>query len=411
MGDPALDALIDRAARNNLDLAQARERLLAARILNGHKHDNYLPSVSFRTNDVIDPDTSASFFVVGFDALWELPFFGAWQNAGRVGQAQENQARAALLGARVSLVAEVTRRWIELRSAQQQEQILLAMVDAQQEKLRLLGVRQSLGLSASMEVDRARADLARAEAALVDPRAAIRTQAQQLAVLMGQNEPDPAWLTPGPQPRLGEWQITSAPGDLLRTRPEIASAEADVLRAAGEAGLSHADALPHLGIGTSLQWSTDIARNRRVHTGDAIFSVGPVIDIPLLDWGQRLATAHAKDHQLQAAVYAYRQAVLQGVAEVEMAMGDLEQQRLRENAAETAHEASDSVTRAVQRRITLKLASALDMQDSLIEQQRATLDLIAARAGRDLAYVSLYKALGGAPIALPTARMPEHGAP
>lgn len=399
LGDPELDALIDRALRNNLDLAQAVERLRAARILNGHSHDNYLPSLSLRTNDVIDPDTSASFFVVGFDALWELPLFGTWKNAGRVAQGQENQAAAAMGGARVSLVAEVTRRWIELRSAQQQMRTLTSMRDAQQEKVRLLGVREQLKLSPPAEVARAQAELARAEAALAEPQQAINNSAQQLAVLLGQNEPDDAWLQPGPQPQLGDWQVTQAPGDLLRTRPEIAAAEAEVLRTAGEAGLSHADVYPHVGIGASLQWSTNIARNHRVHTGEGIFSFGPVIDVPLFDWGQRLATAHAKDHQLQAAVLAYRQAVLQGVAEVEMAMGDLEQLRGREQFSQSALDSLDQSAAAAHKRTELRLGSTLDLQDSLIEQQRAQLDLISARAARDLAYVSLYKALGGAPIA------------
>jgi len=34
----------------------------------------------------------------------------------------------------------------------------------------------------------------------------------------------------------------------------------------------------------------------------------------------------------------------------------------------------------------------------LIAQQNAQLELVSARADRDLAYVSLYKALGGAPL-------------
>ena len=43
-------------------------------------------------------------------------------------------------------------------------------------------------------------------------------------LLLGQNEPDAAWLQPGEQPKLGEWQLTTAPADMLRARPEIASA-------------------------------------------------------------------------------------------------------------------------------------------------------------------------------------------
>lgn len=398
LGDDQLDALIQRALQANLDVAQAAERVQAARILNRHAHDPYLPSLHGRTNDQIDPDTTASYFVAGFDALWELPLFGAWQSSKRVAQGQLDGAHAALRGAQVTLVAEVTRRWIELRSAQQQELLLASIHDALQEKLRLVQVRADLKLAAPLEVAKVQAELARAEAALAEPRQAIISSAQQLAVLLGQDEPDPSWLQPGPQPKLGSWQLTTAPADMLRARPEIASAEAEVLRAAGELGMSRADIYPHIGLGASLQWSANIVSNYRVHTGEAIFSYGPLIDVPLFDWGQRVAAAHAKDHALKAAVFAYRQAVLQGVAEAEIAMGDLEQLRGREEATAQAAQAVQATVDALNKRAALNLSSHLDVQDGLVESRRAQLEVISAVAARDLAYVSLYKALGGAPM-------------
>jgi NodT family efflux transporter outer membrane factor (OMF) lipoprotein len=398
LGDPELDALIDRALKGNLELAQAAERLRAARTLNPHAHDTYLPNLHARTNDVVNPDTSASYFMVGFDASWELPLFGAWQSASRVSQAQLNSAQIGVRGAQVSLVAEVTRRWVELRSAQQQARLLTDIHDAQQEKLRLLQTRVDLKLAPPAEAARAQAELLRTEAALAEPLQAIQASAQQLAVLLGQNEPDAAWLQPGPQPHLGNWQLSSTPADLLRTRPEIANAEAEVLRAAGELGISRADIYPHIGIGTSLYWSANIAANHRARDHEGIFSFGPVIDVPLFDWGQRIAAARAKGHELQAAVLAYRQAVLQGVAEAEIAMSDLEQLRRREQASQQASDAVRTAAGAVSKRTELGLGSRLDLQDSLIEGHRAELELVGAIAARDLAYVSLYKALGGAPV-------------
>ena len=401
LGDPALDGLIDRALRNNLDVAQAAERLQAARQVGGHARDGYLPNLHARTNDVVNPDTSASYFMVGFDSSWEFPLFGAWQSTRRVATGQTDGAQAALRGAQVSLVAEVTRRWVELRSAQRQEALLLAIRDAQQEKQRLLQTRVDLKLAPPMEAARAQADLARAEAALAEPRQAINASAQQLAVLLGQNEPDQAWLEPGTQPRLGAWQLTAAPADMLRARPEIAGAEAEVIRAAGELGLARKDIYPHIGFGSSIQWSVNIATNHRARNHEGIFSAGPVIDIPLFDWGQRVAAAHAKDHELNAALLAYRQAVLQGVAETEVALGDLEQLRGREQALTQASDASQGGLAATRKRAELGLGSGLDVQDSAIDGHRAELELASAIAARDLAYVSLYKALGGAPMPVP----------
>jgi len=397
--DPQLNSLVQQALADNLDVKAAAERVLAARALYRHTDDKFLPNLRFDTNQVIQPDASASYFIVGFDALWEMPFFGMLKSTHRLAAGNMDLARAQLQGAYVTLVAEVARCWIALRSAQEQARLLNAVHDANQEKLRLLQVRENLKLASPTEIATAQAELARSEMALTDPQRAINANAQQLALLLGRNEPDPEWLQEnGAQPQLGDWQMTSAPADLLRTRPEIAAAEAEVLRAAGAAGISRAAIYPHIGLGASLDWSVNLLSHHTfIRSGDGIFSAGPVIDMPLFDWGTRIAQAHSHQHELRAAVYAYRQAVLQGVAEAEIAMGDLQQAHMRETAAGKAAQAFGNNAAALDKRHGLGLASTLDMQDAAIAQQNAQLALISARAERDLAYISLYKALGGAP--------------
>jgi multidrug efflux system outer membrane protein len=397
--DPQLNELVDRALANNLDVAQALEHLRAARALHSRAHSRYLPALSVRTDDVIDPDASAAYFVVGFDATWELGLFGRVEGTRRAAQGELDAGVADLHAAQVSLVAEVVREWITLRTAQQQEQLLAQVSQLHQQQWQLLQVRQRLQLVAASAVDQAEAAAAQAAAALAAPRQAINASAQRLAVLLGQNHPDPAWLQPGPPPELGAWQLASTPADLLRSRPEIARAEADVLRAAGDLALTHADMFPNIGIGGSIDWATDINNNhKRPSTPNAISSLGPVINIPLFDWGMRLAATRAKDHELQASVLAYRQAVLQGVAEVETALGSVQQQQQREQHSTLAWQAWQRAERAAQSRVQLQLGSPLDRADSQLAVAQAALELTEARAEHSLAYVALFKALGGAPL-------------
>lgn len=407
--DPELDALVKRALDNNLDVKAATERLIAVRTLYRHTNDKFLPSLTLDTNQVIQPDASASYFIVGLDALWEMPLFGALKSTHRLAAGNLDAARADLQSAYVTLVAEVARCWIALRSAQQQVIALTAVRDANRAKLHLLEVREGLKLVSPTDVSLAKAELARSDMALADPQRAVNANAQQLAVLLGQSEPDPAWLEGGTQPQLGDWQMTHAPADLLRTRPDIAAAEAQVLRAAGEAGIARADVYPHIGLGASADWSVNLLSHHTfIRSGDGIFSAGPVINMPLFDWGMRLAKAHAQKHELLAAVYAYRQAVLQGVAETETAMGDLQQTQQREDLAEQAAQALNDNMSALDKRRSLGLASTLELQDATIAQQNAQLALVSARAERDLAYISLYKALGGAPLPPPDVAADYH---
>ncbi|HEY8585407.1 MAG TPA: TolC family protein [Rhodanobacter sp.] len=398
-GDPALDRLVDRALANNLDVAAAVERLRAVRALHQRAHARYLPALSARTNDVVDPDASASYFVAGFDANWELGLFGRAEGTRRVAQGALDASVADLQAARVTLVGETVREWIALRTAQQQEELLQQISQQRQHAWQLLRTRHGLHLATASAVDQAQASWAQAEAARAGPQQAINASAQRLAVLLGQNHPDPAWLQAGAPPKLGAWQLASAPAELLRTRPEIARAEADVLRSAGELALTHADQFPNIGLGASMVWAADIDNNRRYSTTpNGIASMGPQIDIPLFDWGMRLAATHAKAHELQATVLAYRQAVLQGVAEVETALDTLQQQQLREQHDLLAWQALRRADRAVQTRVKLQLDSPLDQIESRIAAAQAAFELADARAARSLAYVALFKAVGGAPL-------------
>ncbi|MEO6799132.1 MAG: TolC family protein [Rhodanobacter sp.] len=400
--DPELDALVDRALTSNLDVAQAVERLRAVRALHDRAGARYLPSLDISTNDVVDPSANASYFFVGFDASWELGLFGRAEGTRREAQGSLDASVADLRSAQVTVVAEVVREWIELRTAQQQEQLLSRISRARRQAWQAVAIRHRLQLAAPATVDQAQAAYAQSQAALAAPRQAINANAQRLAVLLGQNHPDPDWLKPGRMPELGAWQLDSTPADLLRTRPEIARAEADVLQAAGTQALAHADLFPGLGIGGSINWATDIDNNKsHSDTPNAIFSLGPEINIPLFDWGMRLAAKNSKDHVLKATVLAYQQAVLQGVAEVESALGSLQQQEQREQQETLAWQSLARVDHSVRERQRLQLAGPIDRTDSQIAADQAAIELADARAGHSLAYVALFKALGGAP--LPTA--------
>ena len=396
--DPELDALVDRALTNNLQVAEAVQRLRAVRTLQRRSHARYLPALDARTSDVTDPDASASFLVAGFDATWELGLFGRATGSQRESQGTLNASVADLRSAQVSLVAEVVREWITLRTAQQLEQQLAQISRSKLQQQLALQTRHRLQLAAPDTVEQATAAYAQSLAALAAPRQSIVASAQQLALLLGQNHPDSAWLQPGTPPDLGVWSLDNAPIDILRTRPEIARAEADVLRAAGELATAHADRFPRVGLGASMVWATDINNNHeRSTTPNGIASAGPMLNIPLFDWGIRRAAQNAKDHELQASVLAYRQAVLQGVTEVEVALGSLQQQQQREQNSRLAWQALQRAEHAVQTRVQLQLSSPLERATSQIATAQAAIELDESRAAHSLAYVALFKALGGAP--------------
>jgi outer membrane protein, multidrug efflux system len=394
--DPQLDALVDRALVDNLNVAQALARLHGARALRAHAEDRYRPLLSARADNATDYSASASYLVAGFDASWELGLFGRSEATRRIMQGELDSASAELEDVQVSLIGEVVADWLALGAAHEQAVLLAQIRDSRQHRLELLRIRERLGLSTPWQLAEAETALAHAGIALLDVQQSIDANAQQLALLLGRAEPEAAWLQSGRLPHLGEWSLRETPADLLRTRPEIRRAEAEVLRAAGAAGLARSELLPSVGIGGTLEWATNQDQTSVQH-GTQIGAIGPIIDIPLFNWGLRLAQSNAKSFALQASVLSYRELVLEGVAETETALGNLQHQRERELLDEGALAAAERSSVATARRLDLKLASPMDQQTAAIDESEAQLELVRVRAARGTAYVALFKALGGAP--------------
>ncbi|MBB4129069.1 NodT family efflux transporter outer membrane factor (OMF) lipoprotein [Xanthomonas translucens] len=401
--DPQLDALVAQALRDDLDVAQALARLRAARRMDGVATAALKPQLHARTEEPIDPDASASFLVAGFDAEWELPLFGRGEATRRMSRGDLQSAQASLEQVRTATIADVARNWIELRHAQQAEQLLQRIADARQRQATLSAALVGLRLAPPAAAAQAQAAQLQAQAAVGEPRTASTAAAQRLSVLLARSAPDPAWSATAPAAAPGAaasglqiGAIDAVPADLLRRRPDIAAREAEVLRAAGELGIARADRYPSIGLGGAIHWSTNLLSHRRTATPHEIASLGPLIDIPLFDWGQRQAQAQARGDLLQAAALAYRQCVLEAVAEVQNALTALEQQRQRVLAQQQALQALQQAADAAQARRRLGLGSDLDVATQQAAHDQAALDLLEAERQRDLDYIALQTALGNA---------------
>ncbi len=396
--DPVLDGLIEKALADNLTVRQAELHIKAARTLAQHASAEFLPQIGLHTFAEPTPDSAASYFQLGFDAKWELGFFGRAKSHARVTNADLGIAQSDTQAARVSVVAETARAYIELRAAQQRLGLLDQLVASAAEKVALTATRERLRLASGNELARAEAEQSTAQAALYEPRLAIDRCRQQLAILLGRSEPDAIPVADGTAPQLGDLRIDSVPADLLRTRPEIRHAENDVLKAAGQAGLARSDMFPHLGLGGSLTYSAKVIGHTKLNDADGIVTFGPVIDIPLFDWGAREAIFHARQAELSASVYAYRQAVLDGVAETETAMATLERQRERAVALRGALAAGERGVAATTALARLRLADGFDRAASNVALVQARLEMAQAEQARSIAFIALYKAMGGAPL-------------
>ena len=123
-----------------------------------------------------------------------------------------------------------------------------------------------------------------------------------------------------------------------------------------------------------------------------------MIDVPLFDWGQRRRNAEAHEDALDAALLAYREALVVGVGETETALSNFNQQNRRmvdRERALSALDAGEASQRVLQGQGLSSEFEGLPLQRA---RRQAEMDLVTAQASRALAFVALYKALGGAPL-------------
>jgi multidrug efflux system outer membrane protein len=241
--DPTLDRLVDDALAANKDLARVEANLResrAARRLAGFdayptitaaggyshtlesKHQFlFLPNAT-RDQRVIDSVD------VGFDALWELDFFGRVRRGIQAARADTQAAEASLRDAQVIVTAEVARNYFVLRGLQEQLAVAVRNADNQRQTLSLTEVRLEAGRGTELDTSRAEAQLKTTLASIPPLQSSIATTIYRLSVLTGRlpdalsSELSP----PQPPPPLPSLNGIGSPEALLRRRPDIRSQNA-----------------------------------------------------------------------------------------------------------------------------------------------------------------------------------------
>lgn len=167
--DPVLDSMVGDALTANYDLRIALGRLVQARALRNQSLFDLAPTVTAsagyskqRTPAVESPfgrPYITKLYDAGFDATWELDFFGGVRRGIQARNAQLEGEVANLHDAQVSVIAEVARNYFELRGEQTQLAVARANVKNQQQVLGLAQAELQAGSGTDLDVARAQSQL------------------------------------------------------------------------------------------------------------------------------------------------------------------------------------------------------------------------------------------------------------
>jgi outer membrane protein TolC len=195
---------------------------------------------------------------------------------------------------------------------------------------------------------------------------------------------------PGMLPTLPARIRAGLPIDLLRRRPDIALAERDLASATALIGVATADLFPQVAITAAAGRQTGVSP----FLISPIWSVGPAIAAPLLDFGRLDAVVERADYRSRELMFAYKQTVLNAVREVDTAIEayGAQQQRLK-HLADALTAARRAVTLATER-FDRGLIDSLNVIDAQRQEYAIEEEYVATQQAAAENLVMLYKSLG-----------------
>jgi len=407
--DPLLNGLVDQAVTNNPDLRIATAHVLEARALRmgavadlfpiANANAGWTKSISSQDSTPVSltrEQRTLSLYNAGFDATWELDFFGHVSRAIQADTAVVATTIATRQDVLVTLISEVARSYFELRGAQNQLAVARGNADNERETLGVAEAKFKAGRATELDTARARAQLHATLAFIPLFKAAVQRSIHRLSVLTGQQ---PAALEPelapaAPIPALPPLVNIGDPAELLRRRPDIRSAEYSLAAATARIGVETSDLFPRVtfngNLGVQASQFTGLVKD-----GADTYSFGPSITWAALDLGHVLARIKAADARAAAQLASYEKTVLNALEETENALVDFGHEQVRRDCLRESEQSATLAMSLARQRYDGGVADFLPVLDAQRTQLSIQAQLAQSETRTATSLVAIYKALGG----------------
>jgi NodT family efflux transporter outer membrane factor (OMF) lipoprotein len=416
--DPTLDRLVELAYRQNLPLQIAALRILEARAALGIAIGEQFPEnpgpiagasmsrLSEHQANGAGVDRSFGEHQIGFDAVWELDFWGKFRRGVRSARASYLATVADYDHALVSITAEVARTYVVIRTFEALIDQARRNVTLQEDGHRLAEARFTEGATSELDVAQAKSLLESTRASIPRLQVGLQQAHNGLSTLLGRPTGFVRSLLEQPRgiPSIRGRVAVSVPAEMLRRRPDVRSAE---LRAAAQCeriGMAQAELYPSfvlfgsIGLSTSTHGgdpSNDARFPDLFDPGSLVSSAGANMFWPILSYPRILNDVRVEDARFQQSVVAYVNTVILAAQEVEDGIAGF---LLQQDAALLAEGAVLAAEAAVKLAMVQYREGAVDYQ-RVLDTQRVLLtlesELVDTRSAAATELIALYKALGG----------------
>ena len=416
--DPVLERLMSTAYSANLSLQIAGVRVLQARAQLGIAIGNQFPQmqqltgalaynrISEHSPNLVQPVPAGTEFsynqsTVGFQASWEIDFWGKFRRAIESADANLLASIANFDNAIVTLTADVATSYIQIRTLEERIRIAKENVVIETESLNIADARFKGGTTTQRDVEQAKTVLASTQATIPQLEYQLQQAKNGLCVLLGMPPKDLTELLgenkglPSPSPEVA----VGIPADLLARRPDIRAADAQAAAQCAQIGVAKADLFPSLSIlGNIGLLSSDkgsFTLGNMFDAASGVGTIGPSLQWNIFNYGQITNNVRLQDAKFQEAVITYQNTVLNAQKDVENSL--IAFLRIQEQA-KFLTESSDAATRSLDlavlqyRQGIADFTTVLTAQQALLQQQD---NLEVALGNISINLIGVYRALGG----------------
>ncbi len=412
--DPTLNAAIEKTLQSNYDLLIAAEKLSQAEIYIGVTRASLFPTVSgYGTSaktmialtpyadypPAFIPERKQNAFTLGFQASWELDFWGKYRNATQAARQEMLMAAYSKDALELMLIAQTAHAYFALLSLDSQLDISERTLKTREESLRIYKAQYQEGLineldflRASTEVDTVKVSIARllyevdnAETALQvlmgeSPRILFDDEFQRGLSL---NDIEPIEHLP-----------EGIPSELLNRRPDILAAEASLKAANFNVGVAKSHWFPAISLTGVLGLESLELTN--LFTGPAsTWTYGASLAAPIFQAGRISKNVKISESLMREAALNYQKTVQNAFKEVREG---LSVQSSIGNMVKSLEHMVISLTQAVdlaQIRYENGYASYLEVLDAQRSLFEVEMQLEDAKASHLSTIVNICMALGG----------------
>ncbi|WP_246103657.1 efflux transporter outer membrane subunit [Swaminathania salitolerans] len=411
--DPVLDGLIERLAKQNLELQRGFQRILEARSQTRIAAAQGLPNLDWAGSysrvhqsetgfiSLVEPRPGApneyDFYQNTLGASWDLDLFGQIRRATEAQRAGQDAAIEARHGVALSTIATMVQSYMQLRGVQDQIAIAERHLALARHDVALAEARIANGAASSLDLAQARTERANTAAALPPLRNSESALINAIGLLLA--EP-PRSLSetlrrhPGVLPVVVPRAPIGIPSQLARRRPDIREAEARLHAATAGIGVAIAAFYPDITL-TGQMGTQTLSAASFFSLPSRQFATGPTLSVPLFQGGRLRGTLALRRAEQRDAALAFHQTVLRAWNEVDDALTAYTQSQRRLVETETALKESRVAASVARERYR---QGAVDFLQVDIAEAQALAAEAAASSNRiqiATAFVALYRALGG----------------